>query len=44
MAQYLKPYIDTYFTDAYGTGVGVINPEAKFRVVMRRMQVKSAGS
>lgn len=31
---YLKPYIDTYFTDAYGTGVGVINPEAKFRVVI----------
>jgi putative aminopeptidase FrvX len=32
--KYLKPYIDTYFTDAYGTGVGVINPEAKFRVVI----------
>ena len=31
---YLKPYIDNYFTDAYGTGVGVINPEAKFRVVI----------
>ena len=31
---YLKPYIDTYFTDAYGTGVGVINPAAKFRVVI----------
>ena len=31
---YLKPYIDTYFTDAYGTGVGVINPQAKFRVVI----------
>src|SRR5450432_3928789 len=32
--QYLKPYIDSYFTDAYGTAVGVINPEAKFRVVI----------
>jgi putative aminopeptidase FrvX len=32
--EYLKPFIDTYFTDAYGTGVGVINPEAKFRVVI----------
>lgn len=32
--EYLKPYIDTYFTDAYGTGVGVINPDAKFRVVI----------
>jgi putative aminopeptidase FrvX len=31
---YIKPYIDTYFTDAYGTGVGVINPQAKFRVVI----------
>src|SRR3982750_3436628 len=31
---YLKPYIDTYFTDAYGTAVGVINPGAKFRVVI----------
>jgi putative aminopeptidase FrvX len=31
---YLKPYIDTYFTDAYGTAVGVINPDAKFRVVI----------
>ncbi len=32
--EYLKPYIDTYFTDAYGTAVGVINPDAKFRVVI----------
>jgi putative aminopeptidase FrvX len=31
---YLKPYIDTYFTDPYGTGVGVINPEAAFKVVI----------
>ena len=29
--EYLKPYIDTYFTDAYGTAVGVINPDAKFQ-------------
>jgi putative aminopeptidase FrvX len=32
--EYLKPYIDTYFTDAYGTAVGVINPDAKFRIVI----------
>ncbi len=32
--EYLKPYIDSYFTDAYGTAVGVINPEARFRVVI----------
>jgi putative aminopeptidase FrvX len=32
--EYLKPYIDSYFTDAYGTAVGVINPDARFRVVI----------
>ncbi|UCS93601.1 M20/M25/M40 family metallo-hydrolase [Echinicola marina] len=31
---YLKPYVDEYFTDAYGTAVGVINPEASFKVVI----------
>ena len=31
---YLKPYVDTFITDTYGTAVGVINPEAKFRVVI----------
>ncbi|MBI1288065.1 MAG: M20/M25/M40 family metallo-hydrolase [Flavobacteriales bacterium] len=31
---YLKPYIDTYFTDVYGSAVGVINPEAKYKVVI----------
>jgi putative aminopeptidase FrvX len=23
---YIKPWVDTYFTDNYGTAVGVINP------------------
>jgi len=32
--EYLKPYIDTYFTDPYGTAVGVINPDAPFKVVI----------
>jgi putative aminopeptidase FrvX len=32
--EYLKPYIDSYFTDAYGSAVGVINPDAKFRIVI----------
>lgn len=32
--EYLKPYIDTYFVDNYGTAVGVINPEAEFKVVI----------
>src|SRR5476651_46357 len=32
--EYLKPYIDTYFTDTYGTAVGVVNPKAPFKVVI----------
>ena len=31
---YIKPYIDTYFTDTYGTVVGVINPESEYKVVI----------
>ena len=31
---YLKPYIDSHFTDPYGTAVGVINPTAKYKVVI----------
>jgi putative aminopeptidase FrvX len=31
---YLKPYIDTYFTDNYGSVVGVINPDAPYKVVI----------
>src|SRR6187549_114364 len=31
---YLKPYIDSNFTDPYGTAVGVINPSAKYKVVI----------
>lgn len=31
---YLKPYIDDYYVDVYGTTVGVINPEAKYKVVI----------
>lgn len=32
--EYVKPYIDDYFTDNYGTVVGVINPEAEYKVVI----------
>ena len=31
---YLTPYVDEFITDTYGTAVGVINPEAKFKVVI----------
>ena len=32
--EYVKPYVDTTFTDPYGTAVGVINPDAPFKVVI----------
>ncbi len=31
---YLKPYVDDFITDTYGTAVGVINPKAKYKVVI----------
>lgn len=31
---YIKPYIDEYFVDTYGTVVGVINPDKKYKVVI----------
>lgn len=31
---YIRPYIDEYFTDTYGTVVGVINPKAPYKVVI----------
>ena len=32
--EYIKPFVDTHFTDPYGTAVGVINPTAAFKVVI----------
>ena len=32
--KYLKPYVDEFITDTYGSAVGVINPKAKFKVVI----------
>ncbi|MEM8525645.1 MAG: M42 family metallopeptidase [Bacteroidota bacterium] len=32
--EYLKPYIDTWKSDAYGTAYGIINPEHPFKVVI----------
>ncbi|WP_293872293.1 M42 family metallopeptidase [Flavobacterium sp.] len=31
---YLRPYVDTFITDTYGSAVGVINPNAKYKVVI----------
>ena len=31
---YLKPYVDDFITDTYGTAVGVINPKAEYKVVI----------
>ncbi len=31
---YIKPYTDSYFTDIYGTAVAVVNPDAKYKVVI----------
>ncbi len=31
---YVQPYADSFFTDPYGTAVGVINPTAPFKVVI----------
>jgi putative aminopeptidase FrvX len=31
---YIAPYVDTYFSDTYGTVVGVINPEAEYKVAI----------
>ena len=32
--EYLRPYVDSHFTDPYGTAVGVINPDNNFKVVI----------
>lgn len=31
---YIRPYIDEYISDTYGSMVGVINPDAKYKVVI----------
>jgi len=31
---YIKPFVDQYYTDNYGSAVGVINPEAKYKFVI----------
>ena len=31
---YLRPYVDEFITDTYGSAVGIINPEAEYKVVI----------
>lgn len=31
---YIKPYIDEHYVDNYGTAVGIINPKARYKVVI----------
>ena len=31
---YIKPYIDTHIVDTYGTVVGIVNPDKKYKVVI----------
>ena len=35
---YLKPYVNHFTTDIYGTAVGVINPDAQFKVVFNAIR------
>src|SRR5690606_32906347 len=32
--EYLRPYVDDFITDTYGTAVGVINTDAQYKVVI----------
>jgi putative aminopeptidase FrvX len=32
--EYIKPFVDSHFSDPYGTAVGVVNPEKTFKVVI----------
>src|SRR5919112_323767 len=31
---YIRPFVDDVFTDPYGTAVGVINPQNRFKIVI----------
>jgi len=31
---YIRPYVDDYFTDTYGSAVGIINPKMDYKVVI----------
>ena len=34
---YVKPFVDTHIVDTYGTVVGVINPDSKYKVVIEAL-------
>ena len=40
---YLKPYADEFITDTYGSAVAVINPEHKYKVVMKVILMRYHG-
>jgi hypothetical protein len=39
-----KPYVDTFITDTYGTAVGIINPDAPYKVVIEGHGMKFHGT
>ena len=32
--EYIKPYVDEIRSDNYGTAYGIINPDAKYKVIL----------
>ena len=41
--KYLKPYIDDYIVDTYGTVVGIINPQKNTALLLKHMRMKFLG-
>ena len=40
--EYVKPYVDEYFVDTYGSVAAIVNPKAEYKVV-RHMPMKFLG-
>ena len=40
---YIRPYVDTTYTDTYGTAVAVINPSAPYKVVIEATETRFLG-
>ncbi len=32
--EYMKPYVDDFFVDTYGTAVGIVNPKEEYKIVI----------